>query len=159
MRVNIRDEDGDDLCSLHGDLTHIIERIRTLLVDGLKLDGVTYRYLASSNSQTRNHSCYFVEDTKCEVADTIRGNVGDLSGRHCASGHYNRDDLLLTAEIRNVASYVSRMGLGFSTSNKTVRVRDYIISPDVKRNGYTFSDGVGLIASSLAKKVTQFQNE
>lgn len=65
------------------------------------------------------------------------------------------DSCLSILEITNVANYCSRMGLGFSTSNSTVTVRNYdIVSDEVTQDGtYTFSDGCGLIAKSLAERV------
>lgn len=56
-------------------------------------------------------------------------------------------------EITNVGKYVARMGLGFSTSEKTIEVKTYEMEEDIKRGPYTFSDGVGLIAKSTAEKV------
>lgn len=61
----------------------------------------------------------------------------------------------LRTGIKNVATYVSRLGQGFSTSMETVsiEVHDFTIIPDITRNGYCFSDGIGKMTPDLAEEV------
>ncbi|CAD7696502.1 unnamed protein product [Ostreobium quekettii] len=98
-----------------------------------------YKYLAGSNSQNREHACWFVEE-RAETADGIRNWIGDLHS------------------IKNVASYTARLGLGFSSSENTVSVADNLFDErgeeDVTANGYNFTDGVGRLTVELAEKIS-----
>jgi len=71
------------------------------------------------------------------TVDTIRRWMGDLSQERC------------------VATYVSRLGQFFSASKKTISVdeRSKYLVPDVRRNEHCFTDGIGMISSSLSQKV------
>jgi len=81
IRMHLRDEDSNMLSTLFGNLDRVVDRIYSLMMDGIKIGDRTYRYLASSNSQMRNHSCYFIEDNDGTVAESIRSRIGDLSGQ------------------------------------------------------------------------------
>eukprot|EP00210_Caulerpa_lentillifera_P002746 g2625.t1 len=135
VRVGIRDETSENLTGLHGHLTKVMNRVNEILTNGIKIGNVEYHYLASSSSQLRGHSCYFIEEKGHNTASQIRAEQGNLS------------------EITTVGKYVARMGLGFSTSEKTILVSSYETESDIIRNKFTFSDGIGLIASSTAEKV------
>lgn len=93
MRVNVREETMDNMCALFGDLVNLTIRIGEVLRWGIRIADTCYDYLASSNSQLRNHSCWFIEeDGKGEdrKAHTIRRGIGDLSGEFL---HYTINSL------------------------------------------------------------------
>lgn len=60
------------------------------------------------------------------------------------------------AHIKIVARYAARLGQCFSTTRAIhgLSKPDIIKIPDVERNGYTFTDGVGKISSFLAQMIT-----
>ncbi|CAL9774175.1 unnamed protein product [Musa acuminata subsp. burmannicoides] len=59
------------------------------------------------------------------------------------------------SKIRNVAKYAARLGQSFGSSTETMYVDGHEIEciPDVKREGYVFSDGIGKISPKFARKV------
>lgn len=84
MRVNVRDETMENLSSLFGDLINLTARLGDILRQGIRISDTCYDYLASSNSQLRNHSCWFIEeDGKGEDrrAHTIRRGIGNLDSK------------------------------------------------------------------------------
>ncbi|KAL0315122.1 UNVERIFIED_CONTAM: RNA-dependent RNA polymerase 6 [Sesamum calycinum] len=59
---------------------------------------------------------------------------------------------------RNVAKCAARMGQCFSSTYATIEVPLAEVSsqfPDVERNGYVFSDGIGMISADLAIEVAE----
>eukprot|EP00803_Ostreobium_quekettii_P007311 evm.model.scf_1455.3 EVM.evm.TU.scf_1455.3 scf_1455:37320-39172(+) len=136
LRVAIRDENGAKISPIYGKIGKIMDRICDIMLEGVDVKGEYYRFLASSNSQIKDHACYFVRDNGVDRPGAIRSWIGNLAG------------------IKNVATYVSRLGLGFSTSTETapIEVDDFTLIPDVERNGYCFSDGVGKMSPQLAEK-------
>lgn len=58
--------------------------------------------------------------------------------------------------IKTVAKYAARLGQRFS-STTPVGVQDLVVEniPDVERNGFCFSDGIGCISTSFAKRVSE----
>eukprot|EP00803_Ostreobium_quekettii_P004897 evm.model.scf_108.3 EVM.evm.TU.scf_108.3 scf_108:8471-14081(-) len=140
IRVSIRDENFDKLTAMNGDIGDLLARVAGVLRRGFRIGStLDYEYLAGSNSQIREHACYFVEK-RAETADSIRKWIGDLQG------------------IRNVASYTSRLGLAFSTSEKAVSVADHLFDssgePDVTTGSYNFTDGIGRLSMALADKIS-----
>ncbi|KAK9729654.1 hypothetical protein K7432_000167 [Basidiobolus ranarum] len=116
----------------------IFDRIEELMNKGFYLAGRHYRFLAFSSSQLREHCCWFFADTPDGIdVDFIRSWMGDFS------------------EIKNVAKHAARMGQCFSSTRpvKTLKKEQIQEIPDVIRNGYLFSDGVGKISMSLAKEI------
>ncbi|XP_069103165.1 uncharacterized protein [Argopecten irradians] len=140
IRVIFRDEDFTRLSAAQAEgLKNITERIRRFMDAKFEIGGRTYEFLACSNSQLREHGVWFFCPNNGHTADSIRLAAGDLS------------------QERNIATYVSRMGLCFSASRPTVEVDvdsgsvKYI--DDIKSGNYCFTDGIGKISVPLAKKV------
>ncbi|KAM7444491.1 hypothetical protein ABFA07_006888 [Porites harrisoni] len=140
--VSVRDEDLSKLSAGGGSLDPLLDGINRVLDEGLNIAGQRFQFLGSSNSQLRNHSCWFV-GPKYEP-DIIRRWMGDFS------------------HIKCVASYVARMGQCFSTSIDSVGIgisegtlseeEDDVKTVDQK---YCFSDGIGRISKELAAEVVR----
>lgn len=140
--VNVRDEDFSRLSSAAGAIDKILERLQSTLDNGVIVGGESFLYLGSSNSQLRNHGCWFVRPSP--HPEEIREWMGDFKS------------------IRCVGTFMARMGQCFSTSMDAVGIDvnegtswemvDDIETPD---ESYCFSDGVGRISDSLAQKVAK----
>ncbi|XP_054822404.1 RNA-dependent RNA polymerase 6 [Prosopis cineraria] len=117
--------------------TNIYRRVKTILEKGFHFCGRKYSFLAFSSNQLRDHSAWFFAEETI-TCDHIR----DWMGR------FNQ---------RNVAKCAARMGQCFSSTYATVEVaaRDYKLIPDIKRNNYDFSDGIGIIRPDLARAVAE----
>ena len=75
--VSIRDEDLSKLSAAGGSLDLLLHDINLRLNEGLAVAGQHFHFLGSSNSQLRNHSCWFVE---AELQPHyIRKWMGDLA--------------------------------------------------------------------------------
>ncbi|CAD7695531.1 unnamed protein product [Ostreobium quekettii] len=138
IRISIRDDNLDKLSTIKGEISALIARVAKVMKAGFSIGNTTkYMYLAGSNSQTREHACWFLEESET-TADYIRTWIGDLQ------------------DIRNVASYTSRLGLGFSTSKKTVSVPKelFVVEEDVRHKEYNFTDGIGRLTMALADKIS-----
>ena len=75
--VSVRDEDLSKLSAGGGSLDPLLDGINRVLDEGLNIAGQRFQFLGSSNSQLRNHSCWFV-GPKFEP-DIIRGWMGDFT--------------------------------------------------------------------------------
>lgn len=121
----------------------ICDRIRHLLANGLTVGTYPFVFLAFSNSQLREHSCWLYceagrQSDGAPSADEIRQSIGELHA------------------LRTPAKFAARLGQGFSTTFETFRFDrgSVCVLPDVKaRDGKLFSDGVGVITSEGMKKV------
>ncbi|GKZ81065.1 hypothetical protein AnigIFM56816_005576 [Aspergillus niger] len=124
-RINARSDNSND---------EIFTRIKRALANGIVIGDRRYEFLAFGNSQFREHGAYFFAPLPDLTAANIRAWMGHFS------------------DIRNVAKYAARLGQCFSTTRAVagcpVQIRNI---PDVERNGYTFSDGVGKISRFLAQ--------
>ncbi|RFU28144.1 hypothetical protein B7463_g8205, partial [Scytalidium lignicola] len=111
-------------------------RVYRALLNGIQIGDRHYEFLAFGNSQFRENGAYFfcpIENLSC---DDIREWMGDF--RH----------------IKCVAKYAARLGQCFSTTRAIRGIEPDIIEiPDIKRNGYCFSDGVGKISETLAQTI------
>lgn len=150
LRVNFVDENWDRLYST--DLsqgmpnsvqirTKVYKRILTVLTEGIAIGNKKFEFLAFSTSQLRESSVWMFASNDRVTADSIRKWMGDFLA------------------IRNVAKCAARMGQSFSCSTETLHVYEHEVQniPDIciNRAGkrYTFSDGIGKISPSLAKRV------
>ncbi|KAI3641046.1 hypothetical protein MIR68_001924 [Amoeboaphelidium protococcarum] len=125
---------------MSSDLT---QRISQVLKKKLNIAGREYEFLAFSSSQLRSHSCWFFcacadldDPSKMVTAQTIRDWMGDFSN------------------IKTVAKFAARLGQCFSsTTPVNIESQKVIEIPDIERNGYNFSDGIGKISPVIAKAI------
>jgi len=140
IRVVFRDEDFSRLsATMPNNLDPVVERYRQFMDAGFSIGDRKYEFLACSNSQLREHGVWFFTKYDNITAEDIRCQSGNLSDITC------------------IASYVSRLGLCFSASKDSVDITveggSVKFEPDIKRNTYCFTDGIGKISCNLAKKV------
>ncbi|KAI0468845.1 RNA dependent RNA polymerase-domain-containing protein [Xylaria cf. heliscus] len=118
----------------------LYNRIHRTLVNGIKIAGRHFEFLAFGNSQFREHGAYFFSPTDGVDCDYIRKWMGDVT------------------HIKVVAKYAARLGQCFST---TRALTDSPISQsvheigDIYRNNWCFTDGVGKISPKLAEIVAK----
>ncbi|KAJ8111954.1 hypothetical protein OPT61_g5568 [Boeremia exigua] len=139
IRVKFSDEKGDGaLRSMPGGRADaLFNRVSRAMKNGIVVAGRYYEFLAFGNSQFREHGAYFYAPTSTKSAHDIRVTLGQFD------------------HIKTVAKYGARLGQCFSTTRAmqtTVVVRKI---PDVERNGYTFTDGVGRLSFFLAQMAAQ----
>ncbi|KAK1275905.1 RNA-dependent RNA polymerase 6 [Acorus gramineus] len=119
--------------------TTLYKRLRSILTDGFHLCGRKYLFLAFTSNQLRDQSAwFFAEDVKTKVV-SIRSWMGKFSSL-------------------NVAKCAARMGQCFSSTYATVDVPSAELNkelPDIERNGYVFSDGIGKLTPDLAMEVAE----
>ncbi|XP_065181137.1 uncharacterized protein LOC135811819 [Sycon ciliatum] len=146
LRVHFVDENQQRLRVGNAEhpLQDILDDVKRKLVEGIMLCGRRYSFLAMSNSQLREHACWFVCTAGDVSASSIRQWMGDFQG------------------IKNVAKYAARMGQCFSSTSTSGRLviqeHEYDIVEDIKtpavpgQKTYTFSDGIGMISHEFAKE-------
>ncbi|GAB2284909.1 RNA dependent RNA polymerase [Dionaea muscipula] len=120
--------------------TLIYRRVDSILKSGFYLCGRMYSFLAFSTNQLRDHSAWFFAEGNQDrdlTVDSIRSWMGRFTNR-------------------NIAKCAARMGQCFSSTYATVEVPSSEVDPghpDIERNGYVFSDGIGIITPELAAEV------
>ncbi|XP_010531131.1 PREDICTED: RNA-dependent RNA polymerase 6-like [Tarenaya hassleriana] len=117
--------------------TRVFKRVKTILTKGFYLCGRKYSFLAFSSNQLRDCSAwFFAEDGKTSVLD-IKKWMGKFTNK-------------------NIAKCAARMGQCFSSTYATVDVMPHEVDdelPDITRNSFVFSDGIGMITPDLADEV------
>jgi RNA-dependent RNA polymerase len=115
----------------------LFDRVRRAMKHGIVVAGRYYEFLAFGNSQFREHGAYFYAPTSSKSADDIRLSLGRFD------------------HIKTPAKFGARLGQCFSTT-RAVRLAVKIVKiPDVERNGYCYTDGVGKISLFLAQMAAQ----
>ncbi|KAI8972773.1 RNA dependent RNA polymerase-domain-containing protein [Pilobolus umbonatus] len=140
LRVQFTDEDFSKVGAAHKNSTNdaIYNRIYDVLRKGIQIGNVAYEFLAFSSSQLREQGCWFFAKTPDLDASQIRTWMGVFSHE------------------KVVAKHAIRMGQCFSSTRTVALLKPNEVEtiPDIKHNGYTFSDGVGKISPALAQEVT-----
>ncbi|XP_043724050.1 RNA-dependent RNA polymerase 6 [Telopea speciosissima] len=119
--------------------TTVFKRVKAILTDGFNLCGRKYSFLAFSSNQLRDRSAWFFAEDKSIRVDDIKSWMGKFTNK-------------------NVAKCAARMGLCFSSTYATVEVPIKHVNPDlpdIERNGYVFSDGIGMLTPDLAMEVAE----
>ncbi|GAA5984142.1 hypothetical protein JCM10908_006066 [Rhodotorula pacifica] len=145
LTVTFRQEDGQRL--REGDSSIISTRFQPLMRQGFDLGGRSWSFLAWSSSGLKGGSCFFMSSFLDKrggavTPETIHQSIGDFSGTE-------------TAVIP--AKYFARISQAFTSSRPTIKMkksRILAIDDVVSHSGSIFSDGVGLISTSLAEKVS-----
>ncbi|PIN21599.1 RNA-directed RNA polymerase QDE-1 [Handroanthus impetiginosus] len=119
--------------------TTMFKRVKDILTNGFYLCGRKYSFLAFSANQLRDRSAWFFAEDKNIGVATIKSWMGKFTNR-------------------NVAKCAARMGQCFSSTYATVEVPSTEVNsklPDIERNDYVFSDGIGMISADLAMEVAE----
>lgn len=120
-------------------MTSVYRRVQTALTEGLIMCGRRYSFLAFSASQLKQKSAWFFAEDGATTVAGIKEWMGQFP-------------------IRNPAKHAARMGLCFTSSYATVTMQPGEVDEDledVTRNGYNFSDGIGVITEDLALEVAE----
>ncbi|GBO15907.1 RNA-dependent RNA polymerase 1 [Araneus ventricosus] len=149
LRVSFRDDNNTRLSffAAYSDEDVFDLSIRHPMLQGIQIGDRHYEFLAWSNSQIRYHGIWmYARDSNGNTVKEIRAWMGDFS------------------HIHSVPKCMARMGQCFSQTEDAVSVpldtryvrteRDIEGGFDITNGkSYCFSDGVGKISSSLAKKL------
>jgi hypothetical protein len=152
VRVNFVDENFSAKHQLSREIYDW--RISVIVTHGFQVAGRHFVFLGYSNSQMREHSCWFYDDgsnhdldpigtRRHPTAAAIRSSIGDLSS------------------IKQAGKYGARLGQGFSTHMHSVKIPTVTLVmeiEDIERNGFCFSDGVGLISKAFAEHIAKEMN-
>jgi hypothetical protein len=79
LRVHITDEDGQKLRYFDLESEAIESRIRTVLSNGIQINGHLYEFLAYSSSQLKELSVWMASSEIGYTAETIRNSLGSFS--------------------------------------------------------------------------------
>ncbi|CAH0017760.1 unnamed protein product [Clonostachys rhizophaga] len=117
----------------------IYNRIMRALYHGIQIGDRHYEFLAFGNSQLRECGAYFFCPTEHTSCDNIRAWMGQFD------------------HIKIVAKYAARLGQCLSTTREIRGITAPQITkiPDVEKNGYCFSDGVGKMSPVVASLVIE----
>jgi hypothetical protein len=144
MRVFFADEDGLSVFyDPRASQDTVYARFSKVLREGIRVAERNYEFLGFSHSSLRYHQAWFMapfsHDGMILCARDVIQDLGDFTRIHCS------------------AKCAARIGQAFSDTIFAVPIPEaaYVTEEknDVKRNGYTFSDGCGSISLSLLQKV------
>lgn len=128
-RVRVNKEQNDE----------VWKRLLRTLYQGIRIGDRTFEFLAFGNSQLRQCGAYFFCPTEHISCDDIRKWMGHLD------------------HIKVIAKYSARLGQCLSTTREIrgISVPKIRPIPDVERNGFCFTDGVGKISPFLAQMIIE----
>lgn len=128
-RITVNKDQNDD----------VWKRVLRTLYQGIRIGDRVYSFLAFGSSQLRQCGAYFFCPTEHVSCDDIRKWMGDFK------------------HIKVVAKYAARLGQCFSTTREIrgISVPTIYPIPDIERDGYCFSDGVGKISLFVARMINE----
>jgi RNA-dependent RNA polymerase len=135
-RINSREDKSQD---------EVFQRVTRVMRNGILLGNRKYEFLASGNSQFREHGAYFFAPTPEWSTNDVRAHLGDL---------HNSPDRFVPAK------WFARLGQNFSTTRGiSTHALVQPILKDIARtvNGktYCYTDGVGKISPQLAQLIAE----
>lgn len=151
IRVEFRDEDR---LSYRWDRTvdgsHFVrDRVGGILANGFELGGRSFQFLAYSTSALREHSVWFLNEFyhyEAEypgwvTAQDIRDSIG----------HFPASSKLL----KQPSKYAARLAQAFTATEPSVKImqHEWEEMPDMGKDPYLFTDGVGTISRSLGDRI------
>ncbi|KAJ3069244.1 hypothetical protein HDU99_002988 [Rhizoclosmatium hyalinum] len=127
---------------------HFEGKIHYHLANGVTVSGRLFKFLAFSSSSLKEGRFLFFHEPKDGsnvTVDSIREWMGDFS------------------MIKNPARYSARLAQALTSTTPTIEIQPHEVemhAPDVERNGYVFSDGIGTISPDLADAIwISFKNK
>ncbi|GAB7337206.1 hypothetical protein MBLNU457_g2585t1 [Dothideomycetes sp. NU457] len=142
LRVRFQDEDyfGSLQAQRDDHFNRVYLRVKQALYKGITVGGRHFEFLHFGNSQFRENGAYFFSPPSKNLTPLhIRGWMGYFS------------------HIREIAKYASRIGQCFSTTKAVSSIGQnpaVVEIPDIQRNGFCFTDGVGKMSPFVADLVS-----
>ncbi|KRZ71930.1 putative RNA-dependent RNA polymerase 1, partial [Trichinella papuae] len=145
LRMIFRDESGERILASKFSVHSLKQIVAKIMLKGLQIGPRLYKFLGWSNSQLRDHGCYFYATAEQVSVEEIRRWMGDFSS------------------IRNVPKLMSRMGQCFTQAFAITSIpfnpdsKEILIETDVQSNDskFCFSDGIGRMSTKLAQEVSE----
>lgn len=122
---------------------HLLGYIFSIIKSGFSIGNLAFKFLGYSNSQLKNHSCWFLCTNNPDKMISEEQIVSFM-------GNFEKE--------KNILKKFARKGQCFSSSKYVCTLKKSEVQlalPDIKRNGFTFTDGVGYISSALASKIAR----
>ncbi|KAE9555686.1 hypothetical protein FO519_001157 [Halicephalobus sp. NKZ332] len=142
LRIVFRDDNNRTLSPLPEAIINdtVAAALSRVLVVGCQ----EFSYLGSSNSQMRDHGCYF-----------IRGRASDAMNFRKSCGKFSAESIpKLMSRIGQVFTQSQQLGVVLHYSQYSDSF-DYTGGCDGNGKPYTFSDGVGRISGEYCRKIVQ----
>ncbi|KAK3710235.1 hypothetical protein LTR37_010456 [Vermiconidia calcicola] len=142
LRVRFTDEKdkGKIMSPDDASMNEVFTRIKRTMTNGIKVADRHYEFLAFGNSQFREGGAWFFASTGELTAQKIRDWMGNFE------------------HIKVIAKYCARIGQAFSTTRAVQIAVNREDIPDINRNDYCFTDGVGKISPFLAQMIAREHN-
>ena len=123
--------------------------VSPILRGGITVAGRSFNFLAYSQSALKSHTVWFVSDFVDTTGDkitaaTIIERLGKFHG-------LDYDKQLIYCPAR----YGARISQAFTTTDSSISVpaEEILVVEDITKGQYCFTDGVGTISKSLARKI------
>ncbi|EGT47646.1 CBN-EGO-1 protein [Caenorhabditis brenneri] len=164
LRITFRDDDNQKMRT-NKTSTLLEKTVNNYLHSGITVAGRNFGYLGSSNSQMRDNGAYFMEkysSSQCREYEAIHHVKPPIT--------YNpkiqaaRKNLGRFETIDNIPKMMARLGQCFTQSRLSgvnldrctyMTMYDLTGGKNIKRDEYTFSDGVGMMSLRFAQMVSQ----
>ncbi|KAF1768210.1 hypothetical protein GCK72_000022 [Caenorhabditis remanei] len=163
LRITFRDDDNQKMRTNKTSML-LDKTVHTYLRDGITVAGRDFGYLGSSNSQMRDNGAYFMEKYSSSQCREYQSRTGvkppiDFNPKIQAA----RKNLGRFETIDNIPKMMARLGQCFTQSRLSgvnlerctyMTTYDLTGGKNVKRDEYTFSDGVGMMSHHFAQMVS-----
>jgi RNA-dependent RNA polymerase len=138
IKVNFVDEEGNKIFFSSSTMWVLINFLKNIMLKGVAVGSRHFDFLSASNSQMKNSSYWFfsLEGSRFREIEQMIKELGDFT------------------KETNIHKNAARRGQCLSTTThiKTMRPSHIKKLPDITRNGYTFTDGIGQISQGLANE-------
>ena len=125
----------------HGD--SLLGYIHSIMTNGFCVGKLHFKFIGYSNSQLKNHSCWFL----CSNNPNMPITESEITSY---MGNFDSE--------KNILKKFARRGQCFSTSKLICKLEKENVQfsyPDIKRNGHCFTDGVGYISQEIAQEIAK----
>jgi RNA-dependent RNA polymerase len=143
IKVNFVDEDGSKIYFSSQSMWILINFLKNVMLNGINVGSRIFEFLSASNSQMKNSSYWFfnLEGSRFLEIEQIIRELGDFS------------------KETNIHKNAARRGQCLSTTSFVKKLDPSMIKKidDVERNGYIFTDGIGMISLDLALECARAQ--
>lgn len=168
MRVSFREEEEE---RFQKEATRNTERVydyfRKIMLDGVYAGNRKYFFLVMTTSQMSSHNAwfvctYFLEETNSEESSNDSNNLEEcnkkalqpFSGGNLIGADSIKSWIGEFKQIKCIGKYAVRIGQAFSATKEGIPMENTFVIKDTERNGFVFTDGVGIISRTSAQKLS-----